>query len=1589
MLRATDIDRVLSAARAQSKQRPVRRAEPQQPAVRIGPPVRGHGATITGRSNSRTIQSVQASSGTGINRWWRYQEQNVPGGGHVMVNVGTGNLLFQDDDMIVPHKGLSLAFRRTYNSQSLHTVAGGGLEDNGNGWAGPGMYGNGWTNTFDAHTVSISPTQESVYDIDGARYDYTLPADPAQWVPGMIATSVTPGNYTALVYDGACGWLWEKVTGTVYYFYTNNPSQNCPSLGTLGAYSGRLRQIIGRNRYVTLTFSYSWENGDATLATGKIHEITAQTESGMTATLAFAAVAGHQLLQSISFPGGATSVTYGYDTAGNLISVSRPANNAEGVRSQQTYGYQPVGAGSALYWIYSPRLNASNPFGSDGHFLAFLFAGTNQTTAGLSLIAHWAFVNPSIPDGSNSTVLQPGYATGGTYYQYEYYSTGVSTPTFRDTDGHATNWVVDSQGRPTQTQECTATVSQSCTGTYLVSNESWDANNNLVSEVDPRGAETDYAYDVDGNTVAVAGPAPSPGAFRPTSLYSYGAYDNLIAYCDPIATHAMQADWTSPPVPPLPGQGALCPAQSTAATRYQWGFPSWQPFGELTSATSPGTPAAPNGYQMTFAYDPARQGGVDYGLPTSVTGATITQNDPSTPARQAQQSFWYDGNGNLVCYGTGNGQWLLGYDALGRPTSTSDPDDSSSGTGTCGKTGTQPNWNTTTRTTYFPDGTVASKQTASQVANGTSTSFTYDVDGDPITETHHYGCVTLSGCTAGVTQKFYDGADRLVEVLQPWDAWDVQAYPWGTRYIYDLSQGGTTSYRGMGLAGYGNLVSTKELLSGSVWTANGSSYPISSGSWTDVRATAYDALDRVTGQYEASFSDTPKILNTYDGPSAIGLLATTRRATGEIRTNSYDRAGRLTDATYSGGADITPATHLSYDADGHLTSRSTDTLGAQIMQYDGTGKLTSVAQPATLGGGSIEYHYYADGLRKDVTYQSSANLLTAVSQYTYRDDGKRQTLQLVNGLRFGWTYTAAGREKSQSDPLTGTSIAPSATYTIGQGAPHPFYPASITYVARAVSYDTFGRVSGLTLPQGLFSYSYSPTQYDLDDSIIEESRHVYQQSGSGQPTPTIKPVCEISNVRNEKVPNAGTSSCSSFLNLRPHNNVNGTWLAQPSDIGGAGWWTLDARSGVRLNNLISDRNGVSVGAQYTYDASGRIASEYKGDDKGCRPGYLYANVQNPYCFVYGTRTKTYDAENRLHSDTYPYVDPTRPTQTSYGTSYGDYWMDLARFYQPATIAGVDYDAESHPTRISLYHPDQNSTQTLRWLWDGNDRFLQCAVVNGQCTSLTFSLEGLADYDPQANEITVYDRNLSGSVATYHTRTRFGSWTDSYGGVTIFPRNGNDVCSDGDASDSSSCVVLRSGKLTGDGWTIDNDTWQGVRTSDLSIGQWNTPDAYAGEVHDPMSQKPFMWNRNNPFQYADPSGFDATLLQQAYNELFGDDLKITIDKSLPQATRQAASGRLVSNFLGPGEIRAGKVLTGTALKVLRQAAEHGIQSLFKSARSLQNHIDIHLEKIAAAKAAGGFTSSMEKEVRDAQNEIAEINKLIEALQKKIQQSTSPR
>ncbi|HZY96613.1 MAG TPA: DUF6531 domain-containing protein [Candidatus Cybelea sp.] len=1401
MLLPMEIDRPIASARRRALQRtPATTAVPARPSQPGRPipqrPSTGAPSGPPGTRRAMSLPSDPNASGTGINPWWRYQEENVPGGGHVMVNVGTGNLLLQDDDMSVPHKGIAMAFRRAYNSQNAAATlvtAWGNFQS---------LYGNGWTNTFDARLISQSATLKSIYDIDGARYDYSYDSTT------MTMTSLTPGQHASLVFDGNCGWLWTKKSGTTYYFYTMNPNAvvGCPSISTIGGYSGRLYRIIGRNRNTSITFNYSWDNGDASI-NGKISQITATTESGMTTTLSFADASGRRLLQQLTFPDGSTNVQYGYDASGNLIWVSRPPNNAAGTRPAQTFGYQAAGSDSVMQYAASPRWcqGSASGCGYDGGYLYFAYSGNSAASSTLNLIMHGATVNPSIPDGTN-TSLHPGYvpdALNYSNYLIEYYTTGVPTPTFRDSDGHMTNWVVDGSGRPTQTQYCTASTNQGqqCTGQWLVTNESWDAANNLVASTEPRGYETDYAYDANGNTVAVGAPqvATSQGTFRPTKLYDYDTFNNVAAYCDETETHAAGVSWSSS----LNGSDSLCTTSDGSGRHWRATYmnPSYQPFGQLASISTP------LGYVRHFSYDPSRQGGSDYGLPTLVTGDSFqVDGSPLTPA----QTFWYDAQGHLGCYSKGQGQFVLSYDALGRLTSEADPDDSSANAGSiCGKTTGRTGWNTQTTYTYFSDGTTRTTQTPAERAGSVSAAYAYDLDGNRTTEINHFGCTPGNTCSGGATTKWYDGADRLVEVAKPQDPSDYYAYAWLTRYIYDLTQSGNVSISNASFQAHGNLFKTQEWLTGP-----GASAP----SWTDLRGSAFDALDRAIASYTFSPSANTTLSTTtvqYDGSAAsLGLLSSQIDPLGETTSFTYDALARQVAVSFAGDGGVTPAKTFSYDPNGRAAAMTGAVYGTQTTSYDADGRVSEVDEStngSVTSPARVTYDYYPNGDRKALNVASSALTAAPLVTYSRRNDGvmTKESMQYGgNTSVFAWTYTDGGRKLSQTDPYTGAAM-PSPQSPVNPGT---------TYAATTWSYDTTGQLTSLGLPETL--------NYNVGH---DDEGHLALWSVGVTGSSTFSSELSFWNTtRGENFPQAlSPPPPGSAFNSRPANGALVPAIKRagvPPSFGSSP--VFDPINAVVLGTTFtgtavnSDGTTTSCGPVQsidTYDAASRLVS---------RP-LITMNPGTDDCGVKGPNpiTWSYDAENHTIAQ-------------AAGTAQ---WGPDGK---PYSIGGSGISDSLH--------------------YDGGNLLF---VTDGQGNLTKLALGALADVAPNG-QMTVWDRDSANMITSGHNNSLY--YGVSFGGRKFGPFRGGDgpgtvpsgispVVFNGSAN-APSCT-MQSCSIPGkylysrtEGFDWGRITIQGARVVDNATGQWTTPDAYAGNVHDPMTQKPFMWDRNNPYDYSDPSGF---------------------------------------------------------------------------------------------------------------------------------------
>jgi YD repeat-containing protein len=1318
---------------------------------------------------------------TGINSYWSYEEEKVPGIGRAMVNVGTGNFLLQADDVDIPERGIDLAFRRTYNSQSGHDAS------NADGSV-VGLYGNRWTATFDAHMAYNATTNVlSIVDIDGARYDYSSSGN-GTWNP-------PPGQHAKLTSDGGYGYYWSKKNGTVYYFHgVNEPAG-------YGGYTGRLYQILARNENSVLTFTYSWANGDSSTI-ANLTGISVSHNDGDSLTLTFALFGSNLELSSITRPDGSV-ISYSYDSTGNLLEVERPGNNFAS-SLPESYGY----SGELLTAIGSPRATLSagahsgNPV--DGATFSIAYDASSRVTT-----EQQRGVMNFTPSDGTSVALQSGVATGfALWWQKTFSGYGSGTTSMTDSDGHATNYAADGSARVTQTSEWNGSL-------YLVTTEKWDANDNLMATTDARGNETDYGYDTNGNTTVVAKPqvVTSAGTLRPTQTYSYDSFNNVVAYC----AEDYVGNWPGNIAVP---SDSYCPSGSRA-TNVTFTYPSYEPVGEIASITTP------LGYTRSFAYSTSAQGGADYGLPTSVTGTAISQMDGST--RTPLQSFTYDAHGNVICYSSGSGTWLSQYDSLNRATAHADPDDGSiSG---CGKPASSSS--TASYIAYYPNGQISQTQTPSQHANGIGTTFTYDADGDELTETHHHGC-TPSSCTAGVTTKTYDGADRLVEVAMPHDPTDFYPFPYLTRYLYDLTGDGVVSVGPVGSGGtafspHGNLYKTQEWLPTGGVVSSASPPAASSAAWTDVRGNAFDPLDRPVSKFTLRPRGTwGTQTSSYDGTQTLDLLASTTDEVGDQTTYTYDALGREAGISFSGDGGVTPARQYTYDPRGLVTQTTSSVFGTLSKSYDYDGNVQQVVEPT--GGGvtspaTITYGYYGDNKRSSLSVSSSGLTQSNLFTYSYRADGLSQNETVNHGSSsypFSWAYSSAGRVQTAGD------------YTSAS--------------ARTYSYDSFGRLAGTVMPTG----PYSSFAYDEEDQPISYTIPPVDPSNTSNHIGYTNQY----NVRGELIatttsvgpptvacgPSYGAPLTAVYSDFAA-TSANGYMVSRSSGCATDSFtFTFDPVNDVQLDHATqtADLHGYIYDISTAYDAAGRqttSSSTYTGTTS------CVGNTEgSPVNKSSGTSTRSYDAENHLVGQ----VSANYLFSPSAGCSYPGQVGTINLGYQwgpnghPILFGSSNYQGNFSVdgTVAATNTPTALVNRTLHW--DG-DTLLFTSAASGTVDAIYVST--LAVLSPATASTSVRmevaDRDFSGQAVSEHPSVVAGQspiWSGQEGLYgTVAP-------------------LGPPGYFRTDGITDSYNTFQGVRSMDPATGSWTAPDAYAGDVHDPLTQKPYIWNNNNPILYSDPSGY---------------------------------------------------------------------------------------------------------------------------------------
>jgi YD repeat-containing protein len=1198
-------------------------------------------------------------------------------GERVYLNAATGNLVIQGQDEVLIGRGPDGAFLRTYNSQGLLN------DDNGDNWR----------LNFHRRVIGLS-TDATVtrVDADGAEAVYTYDA-----ALGKYVTSEGSGAFDTLSHSGST-WTWTDGDTGVSETYD-------------AANGGRLSAVIDESGN-SITFSY---NGAGLLS-------AVQTASGETTYLDYAGTNLTQIRTVAS--GGATLVrtSYAYDADNRLTSVITDLT-PESTTDSKTY------VTSYTYDGTSRRVATMTQ--SDGTSLAFAYDGSARvTTITQNVAGEAARVTTVAYSAGSTTVTDPlgrstvlAYdgssrltgitlpAVGGVSQQVSYaYDAAGNVTSVTDARGNAVVYGYDANGNRIHEHDAAGNAIDRVYG----------SKNELLAET-RSGATTRYVYDSSTRlrfVVSAAGRVSEHlyNGFgqRVTSIeYSAALYN--VSGLAPTATltEAQLSAWVpagsantirTDTAYDFRGQVASVTTDG-AVTQFVY-----DQAGKLLQTVDPrGTATAQAGdFQTSYAYDGmgrvlsstdalGRITLTDYqdadrktvitlanGLVRTSTysaaGELISLLESADSATLGETKYFYDANGRLKRTEdqTGVKRHVL-YDEAGRKVAEVDGDGSL----------TEYRYdasNNLTRTIQY-----ASAVSAAITDTSTLAAIRPAAHADDRSTWHAYDAanrlVKSVDAEGSVTQRFYDGAGRLIQQVQFASAIATDALgdtpaagaitPASssaerlTRAFHD-AQGKVLA----ALDGAGYLVENKYDAAGQLVE-------------TVAYATATNPALRATGTLDqlrpaAAVGDA----RTYSLYNARGQRAGVVDAEGYLTETVYDAAGNTTQViryatkvTYSAGATLAslrPASTAqdevctyTYDALNRVTSKTAADGAVTQSTYDAAGNLAKTVQAVGTGDvRTLNAQYDKQGrLTAELSGVGSA-LLTGGQTQAEID-------AIWNAHAVKHTYDAAGRRSSTTDALGNRTLFyydadGRLEYTIGAtGEVRRSAYNTLGQVAQTVVYGT--RLSGSTLATlagGRIDSTLSNAISGIASSALDSSTsYLYYRSGVLAQT-----IDALGNVTSQ--------TYNAFHEATGTEQPNGVSSAKTYDANG------------RVTSAIVDPGGLNLKTTFVYDALGRTVTLTEGADSA-----------NPRVTQY-----QYDRLGRLTAET---VDPGSAPKLNLVTSYA-------------------YDKNGNVTQKT----DARGFVT-RYFYDAADRLVYSLdALNGVTRTIYDSLGRVAQTIAYANAVSV-------------------------------------------------------------------------------------------------------------------------------------------------------------------------------------------------------------------------------------------------------------
>jgi YD repeat-containing protein len=513
---------------------------------------------------------------------------------------------------------------------------------------------------------------------------------------------------------------------------------------------------------------------------------------------------------------------------------------------------------------------------------------------------------------------------------------------------------------------------------------------------------------------------------------------------------------------------------------------------------------------------------------------------------------------------------------------------------------------------------------------------------------------------------------------------------------------------------------------------------------------------------------------------------------------------------------------MGYDPNGNETSIGSTQFGTWNYAYDADDRLTSAVEPQTADQGLTGF--------PDMGF--TANLAPTTFSYTYYLNGALKVLQASSGASFSISHTYRQDGLPSLDSYSAANATISHVYTAAGRLATKTDPVGAT----TKSYNAAGQLMAYSSP----TLSYSGVSYDLEDEPVQYSLATTSQ-GSQTSTFGYSETGQLNydadNVLHE-IPNL--VSIEAYLDAI---GVPAAFCLDGYAPTSATTCAGDEESPV-IQPIIDTRNLTVVGyeaspqgviASSQFDANGRLIAEASMT--------TFSQTSQLYPSAFTTHTYTYDAENHLTED----MATPSASQTQ---------LDVTALYA--------WGPNGHPIGMEYQYYQGPSFTLSPWLyqtlhWSGN-QLLFSNGGGGNATDYKLGMDGdVFPADTGYAGAVYYDRNLARQAIGLHSAA--ATWAPTmycceYAPGLSGPADLTSPQSQGPGPTYISPYGPELAYSRTDGITNGLDIIQGGRAVDQSTFEWVTPDAFEGDVQDPMSQAKYIWNGNNAFMYSDPSGYDT-------------------------------------------------------------------------------------------------------------------------------------